>query len=63
MFNDNNAKFVVAESATFLYFDLRYRGEVAVWTTRNLSSVTDRVQEIFLFIESLDRQGRAKCLL
>jgi len=63
MFNDNSAKFVVAGSVTFLYFDLRCRCEVTVWTTRNLSSVTDKVQEIFLFIEPLDRQGRAKCLL
>jgi hypothetical protein len=43
---------------TVLYFDLRYRDEVRVRTTRNLSSITYKVQEI-----PLDRHGRAQFLL
>jgi len=56
--------FVVTGSVTFLYFDLQYRDEFTVWTTRNLISVTGKVQEIILVhTELLDRQKRAKFLL
>jgi hypothetical protein len=48
MFSDNNGTFVVEGSVTFLYFDLRYRDEVTVWTAINLISVTEKVRKVFL---------------
>jgi hypothetical protein len=59
-FNDNNGTFVVAGSVTFLYIDLRYRDEVTVWAARNLSSVTGKVQQIFLFHRPFRSAGKGE---
>jgi hypothetical protein len=51
---------VLAGSINLLYFDLRYRYEVRVWTTRNLSSVTGKVQEIFLVPRTFRSAGKGE---
>lgn len=51
---------MVAGSVNFLYFDLRYRDGVTVWTTRNLSSITGEVQEIFLVHRAFRSAGKGE---
>lgn len=60
MFNDNNGTFVVAGSVTHLHFDLRYRDEFTVRTTRNLSSVTGKVEELFLVHRAFRMAGKGE---
>ena len=60
MSNDDNGTFVVAGLVTFLYFELQYRDEVTVWTARDLSSFTGKVQEIFLVDRAFRSAGKGE---